>query len=565
MASHNPGANQAAPLTLSHLLDRPSWDLPGWNVTEVLLTKRLQFDDLDKSLALLRRYRNALCPIHRLSPDILALVFQELVSADSNAVLSPQFGSCPWMYVTHVCYSWRVVALACASLWTQLSSHFDQTAVACLERSVDAPLTVIIDPKATMENAFMAALRPHFGRIRQLYLPCTFLNPKVGHTFQTMSPLLQSAAPVLETLYAYKVPESSTCFKLPPIFSRETPRLTTLKLCHGYPNVDSISFTNLRELFLKGKKKYRLEMEVSTLFNILEACPQLQVFKSAKLRFTPSSSSEELPMVHLDNLRLLDIARSPGSVVADIVGHILAPRCATILNVWLEGGFQFGIPDYLDAAHHLHHIKYLRVEFRGDSDFMELVGTTTAGNNFQISAGVERDGAIGEMMSIAGPFFRSMMRTLDLESLEELTIADIHERSSAPVFPRETWLEVFRRTSLLQALHIWVHRNNAKGYSRTILPALTGPDEITHKLLCPRLHTLSMVHDRTWSSLQCFILAQERARSGHPLKKVSLAHKCYENMESIMDTDIPELRKVVESVDLDPPEARVLHFPDAPW
>ena len=70
-----------------------------------------------------------------------------------------------------------------------------------------------------------------------------------------------------------------------------------------------------------------------------------------------------------------------------------------------------------------------------------------------------------------------------------------------------------------------------------------------------------MVGDKTWSSLQCYTLAEERHKRGHPLKRVSMRLPHYASFANPDDTDLPLLRKYVEKVDLEPED---ITFPDWP-
>jgi len=180
-------------------------------------------------------------------------------------------------------------------------------------------------------------------------------------------------------------------------------------------------------------------------------------------------------------------------------------------------------------------------------------------------ASIPRDSDMGEMSTIAGHLLLNIVRTLDLSFLEEFTISETHYNHAHLGFTRQRWIEIFERMPLLKALHIRLDSIYDGGFSRSILSALATPREVTGRLLCPHLTTLTVVNDKTWSSLHCYLLAQERAKHGHPLKKVSMHMPCYENFEDIDDTDLPALRRVIEVVDLDPPTLCEYEIPDISW
>ncbi|KZV72042.1 hypothetical protein PENSPDRAFT_375105 [Peniophora sp. CONT] len=76
-----------------------------------------------------------------LPPELTTEFFFHLVQLDPPKTSLPV--SLGWINVTFVCQSWRNLALACASLWTDISGEFGLSWVnAFLERSQQAPLTL---------------------------------------------------------------------------------------------------------------------------------------------------------------------------------------------------------------------------------------------------------------------------------------------------------------------------------------------------------------------------------------------------------------------------------------
>ncbi|KAJ3527213.1 hypothetical protein NM688_g8159 [Phlebia brevispora] len=99
-----------------------------------------------------------------------------------------------------------------------------------------------------------------------------------------------------------------------------------------------------------------------------------------------------------------------------------------------------------------------------------------------------------------------------------------------------------------------------EGFSRSILAALS--EVHGEHMLCPLLENLFVVGDKTWSSLQCYTMAEERHRRNHPLKRVSMCLPHYASFANPDDTDLPLLRKYVETVDLEPTDITFPAFPD---
>lgn len=531
----------------------------------------MQIDSLDFSIALLKRYRNSLRPVHRLSVDILALIFVELLE-DHDHPLSGSFGSCSWSYMTQVCHRWRVVALACSHLWTQLSTRFPEAALNCLERSMDAPLTFVIDSRATVDNSkeIVDRVLPHMNRMRHLYIPWTHLFDDDGNVSQLISGLIDAPAPQLETFYVYRVRADGKCFALPPIFGGNTPRLTALKLSYSYPRIGGVSYANLKELYIRGRKRDLITMELSQILEILEACPKLEVFVTVKARFVANEPLEEegqsLRQIRLDHLQRIDISRCAASVVTDLLRRLIVPNCQLRISVWLERRsdfrFLFGVPESLGEGHPLRDIRKLQVGYRSSAGGVVIEGMTGA-HPFQVIATIMNGSDLSDMPTVSGPLLLSIAKTLDTSLLEEFVIAETSYYHPHIGFSKEVWSQVLARMPLLRTLHIRLQSITDSGFCRVILSALSTPDAVTGKVLCPLLETITLMDDKTWSSLQWYKFAQARKTQGHPLKRLSLCLPHYENVEDMAETDLGELREVVETVDLDPPETPHVEFPNA--
>ncbi|OSD08591.1 hypothetical protein PYCCODRAFT_1429644 [Trametes coccinea BRFM310] len=568
-------SQQQPRLTLAHLLHPEHWDLPEWNGPHVDDPEGIaqKVDVLDHTVALLKRYRNSLRPIHRLSPDILALIFLSLVEEDAHP-LSSQFGAASWTYLAHVCYRWRAIALGCGALWTQLSTRYPEAALACLERSGDAPLSFVLHARATSGDSkeVVDRVRSHMNRMRRLYIPWTHIHDEDGNMSELVSLLIEAPAPQLETFYVYRVRAEGDCFALPTVFGGQTPRLRVLKLSYSYPQIGRVSFGNLRELYIRGKKRDLITMEVSRLLEILEACPALEIFVTIKARFIMSApldhDDEPLRQIRLDNLRRIDISRCSAFVGASLLRRLIVPNCQLSMSVWLERRtdfrFIFGVPDELCDEHPLRDIRRLHVSYRSAGGSVLIEGVTSA-HPFQIVASIDSNTAIGDMPTVSGQILLSIARTLDLSLLEEFTISETSFYHPHVGFSKELWTQVLARMPLLRKLHIRLQTITDSGFCRVVLSALSTADEVTGRLPCPHLETVTLVEDRTWSSLQWYKFAKARKEQGHPLRRLSLCLPHYENVEDMAETDLAELREVVETVDLDPPQETQIELPAAVW
>ena len=83
-------------------------------------------------------------------------------------------------------------------------------------------------------------------------------------------------------------------------------------------------------------------------------------------------------------------------------------------------------------------------------------------------------------------------------------------------------------------------------------------------LFCPHLESIDVYGDKTWSSLQCYAIAMARSEKGTPLKRVSMKLSHYATFADSSETDLPLLRKYVETVNLEPQDIVFPDFPNGP-
>lgn len=520
------------------------------------------------SLALLARYRNSLRPFNRLTPDILVLIFQELV-AEHQDPHEDSFGSYPWMGLAQVCHFWRAVALKSPILWTQVSTRHPKAALASVERSAEAPLSLVVSTRSSDEKVsfVIQAILPHATRLRHLYLPSNYLKNSDGNIHQLVQPLVSSAAHMLETLETLKVRAEPGWIPMPIMFAGETPRLTRIKVHFMRPEIHSVSFARLKFLSFTGRKHTPITLNISGLLDILEATPSLEVFRAVKVTFE-APPEDESRKIEVPNLKLLELGRDKASVMADIMNRLILPECAIRLKVWFDryedSKFFMGFPhiDDLEPTHPLRDIRKVHVNYLNGYEGIEICGAM-AKNPFTIYGYLESNtiSNLGDMDSIAGTVFQSLTKAFDFDSLEEFAITEMRNNARWTGFTKKVWMDTFRRMPKLKSLHITLDGCYDEGISRSILAALSTLDDRTNGLLCPSLERISVWGDKTWSSLCCHRMALDRQKGGHPLKHLSMKLSHYASFSDPSDTDLPYLREVVETVDLEPVD---IQFPDFP-
>ena len=159
-----------------------------------------------------------------------------------------------------------------------------------------------------------------------------------------------------------------------------------------------------------------------------------------------------------------------------------------------------------------------------------------------------------------GMVFQSFVRGFCCDDLEEFAICDQRMHSRWTGFTKKLWTELFRRAPKLRAFYCTADPGYDEGFARPVLAALATSE--AGRMLCPALEDVFVSGDKTWSSLQCFIVAEMRAQAGHPLKRVSMRLPHYASFSDPEETDLPMLRKHVEKVDLDPPEMTFPEYPE---
>ncbi|KAF8586828.1 hypothetical protein K439DRAFT_912189 [Ramaria rubella] len=127
---------------------------------------------LTRNTQLVSESQNELLPIHRLSDDVLACMF-EVVSSSSDPTAS--------LFLSHVCRRWRRIARKNSLLWTTIDSVRPSLIPTYLQLSKEAPICFIIDSRSLQSlpsstgllmghshRLIRLEIRTEFYRIQQL-------------------------------------------------------------------------------------------------------------------------------------------------------------------------------------------------------------------------------------------------------------------------------------------------------------------------------------------------------------------------------------------------------------
>lgn len=185
-----------------------------------------QIKALEDSIRDSKHHRNALAPISRLPPEILAVIFLFL----SSSAFDEGFGYLKWLRVTHVCCHWRETALNFPHLWSRINfTLLTRAGIAEIPaRAKMAPLhleAIITAWSREHLDTFEQQLEAHISHTRHLSL---------SGECQTVLERLVSPAPALEYL---ALANSYDPFDWPfqivvhdTLFNRTAPKLTSLRL-----------------------------------------------------------------------------------------------------------------------------------------------------------------------------------------------------------------------------------------------------------------------------------------------------------------------------------------------
>lgn len=104
-------------------------------ITELKATLEKIIKQISRNIRTLKTKRNTLAAVSRLPAELLSRIFH-LARDDAN-------GKYSWIYATLTCRAWRLCALSCATLWTNIDCMKIMWAQEMLSRSRDAPLNIV--------------------------------------------------------------------------------------------------------------------------------------------------------------------------------------------------------------------------------------------------------------------------------------------------------------------------------------------------------------------------------------------------------------------------------------
>ncbi|KAA1475555.1 hypothetical protein DENSPDRAFT_932435 [Dentipellis sp. KUC8613] len=478
--------------------------------------------------------RNHLLALYKLPPELLALIFAELIALQSSTLhcLRRDTISPGWMAVTHVCRRWREVALQQPTLWTTISADLGQKWMEeMLARSGSLPLTVWAHIE---DDCDVFSLIAQMSRTVHLHVA-------LEGAVEAGSPntLIMQPAPLLETCSISLLDEEDDEYFDPPhnLFARNAPRLRSLELevCSVYWS--SLAFASLVKLSITvpadnpwsplSPRAYREE-----LLQALSKMPKLENLALDNCLPDSKNMEEDGPgmphnpktVIEPPLLKILSLTGKPYDITAFLPSLRLLPTCKLSMTCeveWHNGDdemdvFGLTLPDLLNFLD----MPILRLGIRGSAscdDYEVSLWTRThpwadkplfpaaadsfdptdedALPNIRIVAALDRPAVVTPMMDIEEipDALRFACYSLPLAHVQVLDVAD-----EALRWEWHTWTRLAEHMDGLQ--HI---RTNQR-LDRCLVESLANRRE-GDKLMAPCLRTVMIV-----DSPECRELKEKR-------------------------------------------------------
>ncbi|RPD56287.1 hypothetical protein L226DRAFT_214444 [Lentinus tigrinus ALCF2SS1-7] len=358
---------------------------------------------------------NASTPVARLPPELLAYIFIYAALEDERVKLHkdtfPRFESPSRLAISHVCHTWREIALATPSLWAQIDNYWTTPREEYIARSRGAGITLRVH--GCYQGSTKSCIEPISGRLRRLDI--------IDVRRHSIDALRELEMPALECLTAdgRKIWDAT-------LFRGQKTGLRALAL-HGLlvDRLPANQFPKLTHLHLSLHLKLE-EESGSSLLSLLANTPALQYLyfddtdglygRDGGVVSYPESGIPVHDLVLLPSLRGLIMNNLHLTRALVLLEHLSMPQKPLIRLVSVVRSSAPAIPN-------------IRRLLPGNATSMQLVTRTTPDHErFQIVAH-PADGNAGLWFSVRGggatvhQWPRMVHTMLPLSTLRCLTIA----------------------------------------------------------------------------------------------------------------------------------------------
>jgi len=231
--------------------------------------------------------------INQLPPEMLVAIFVHLSKQERD---STSYFVRDLISVTHVCVSWRQVAINAPELWTEITMANPEVVKVFLERSRAVPLNVdlCLGSELDINSDLLEAVIPHTHRLRQLSV---LASPGWGWNASTH---FTKPAPLLERLVICYPPGDHQIL----LFDDQTPRLRELVMVFKGLWLQN-QLGNLTSLHLTLSHTRRTHSDLLPFFDMLHRCPVLEEMFLFWGGWDVLLVPRQLPSVPLHHLRKL--------------------------------------------------------------------------------------------------------------------------------------------------------------------------------------------------------------------------------------------------------------------
>lgn len=296
---------------------------------------------LPRLQVVLARHQNTEATINRLPIEILAHIFKLASMTEVDAHPARRI-----ITLSLVCHHWRQTALGFPALWTTIhlregAIHDFQLATLCLERSKDAPLSIIMSTLFRGEQ-ISNFFSPYSSRIESVSILVPFKCASydvprfLSSTCGILAPRLKILRLCTAMWGAYRSPA------LPLIFGGDISCVTHLQV-ESFSPYPGHAFGRLTHLALSSQSQFDMRPSMTEFLDLLEANPYLEELLLDDAG--PSiRTSDSRPPIHLPNMRLLCfVATSTERALASrVLSHLQLPsQCSIRVHRDMD-------PSYLD-------------------------------------------------------------------------------------------------------------------------------------------------------------------------------------------------------------------------
>ncbi|KAG6844302.1 hypothetical protein H0H87_008034 [Tephrocybe sp. NHM501043] len=273
---------------------------------------------LEATIVKLKARHNSLSLVARLPPEILMKVFKSL------QLMYQANNQGPWLRVSFVSSQWRQTALGCPELWSTIQTDFTLERLSTyISRSRLSPLSIYHpgDHYWNPKSECMEAVLCQMHRVRVLadtgYI-------KGRSSISKHSSLLQTAAPILESVKIKGAISEAAPVLRGPLFSGDAPRLCVLDLrdCRLPPTFAS---ETLKSLTLVQSKVSQAPV-IGDLLALLKGTPKLEILVLGEaFHAYEKNTDRDSETLYLPCLSLLELRFYSFPQILSVYEHIRHP------------------------------------------------------------------------------------------------------------------------------------------------------------------------------------------------------------------------------------------------